>query len=203
MSTQNTIVIPFKAAADFSSYQYRLVKRGTGDNDVALAEAATAPILGAINQAPASGMPVGIQMGPVIKVVASAAISKGDKLTGTTGGKAVATTTAGQHFIGFALDAASADGDVIRCRVAPGVVASATASFTGSHTVTAGEDTANTVDIDTGLVSVSFAMVKIRRSGKYVSSDPAVSWSGANVTVANGSTYVLTENDVVDVLAFE
>lgn len=72
----------------------------------------------------------------------------------------------------------------------------------GSHSVTAGEDTANTTTIATGITAVSAAGVQIVRSGKVVSSDPAVSFSAGNLVVADGSSYVLTSGDVLNWWAF-
>lgn len=66
----------------------------------------------------------------------------------------------------------------------------------GKYTVTAGNDTANTVSIPAGLTVAGY-MVQIFRSGKQVSSDPAVSASTTNIVVADGSTYVLTAGDII------
>lgn len=52
-----------------------------------------------------------------VKVVASAAISKGAFVTATTGGKAVATTTTGNIVRGIALTPAAADGDIIEIQL--------------------------------------------------------------------------------------
>jgi LysM repeat protein len=70
----------------------------------------------------------------------------------------------------------------------------------GSYTVTASDDTAGTTTINTGL-TINTAIVQIIRSGKEVSSDPAISWSGSNLTVADGSTYVLTSGDKINWIA--
>lgn len=70
----------------------------------------------------------------------------------------------------------------------------------GNHTVSAGEDTAGTVSIAAGL-TVNTAIVQIKRSGAVATSDAAVSWSGTNITVADGATYVLTAGDVISWIA--
>ena len=54
-----------------------------------------------------------VQVYGTCKVVASAAISIGDKVTAAAGGKAVTTTTAGHIVRAIALEAAAADGDII------------------------------------------------------------------------------------------
>jgi hypothetical protein len=71
----------------------------------------------------------------------------------------------------------------------------------GSYTVTASDDTANTTTINTG-VTINTALIQIIRSGTVVSSDPVVSWATTNLTVADGSTYVLTNGDVINWVAF-
>lgn len=71
----------------------------------------------------------------------------------------------------------------------------------GSYTVVAADDTANTVALDTGLSSITVALVQVVRSGKASTSDAAVSWSGGTLTVADGSTYVLTTGDVLNWIA--
>lgn len=67
----------------------------------------------------------------------------------------------------------------------------------GTATVSAGEDTANTKTITTGFATTSAISVNIVRSGKIISSDPAVSLSSGNIVVADGSTYVLTAADTI------
>lgn len=77
----------------------------------------------------------------------------------------------------------------------------------GSYTVVAADDTANTVTIPTAKwfgakeVATGF-IVQIVRSGKVVSSDPAVSLSSNNLVVADGTTYVLTTNDVINYIVY-
>lgn len=77
----------------------------------------------------------------------------------------------------------------------------------GAYTVVAANDTANTVTIPTGKwfgkgeTAVGF-VVTIMRSGKQVSSDPAISLSSNNLVVADGSTYVLTTGDVINYIVY-
>jgi hypothetical protein len=71
----------------------------------------------------------------------------------------------------------------------------------GSYTVVAGDDTANTVDIDTKLSSVTTAVVQVIRAGKVATGDAAVSFAAGVLTVANGATYVLTTGDVLNWIA--
>lgn len=101
--------------ADLSAKQYYIVK--LTNNAAVLATAGTDAIVGTLDEVPqgttgscsiahVSGSGTG-------KVVASGAISVGDLLTATTGGKAIATTTANDFVFGRALQAATQDGDVI------------------------------------------------------------------------------------------
>jgi len=77
----------------------------------------------------------------------------------------------------------------------------------GKYTVVAGDDTANTVTIPVkqhlgaGENYTGF-IVQIIRSGKVVSSDPAVSLSSNNLVVADGTTYVLTTGDVINYIVY-
>lgn len=67
----------------------------------------------------------------------------------------------------------------------------------GAYTVTSGDDTANTTTIATGLSSISSVTVQVIRSNKVATSDAAITVSAGNLTVADGSTYVLTAGDVL------
>lgn len=71
----------------------------------------------------------------------------------------------------------------------------------GTHTVTAGEDSAGTVTIAAG-ITVAAAVVQVLRAGKAATSDAAISWTTTNLTVADGTTFALTANDVVSWIAF-
>ncbi|MFC8008945.1 DUF2190 family protein [Streptomyces cinereoruber] len=103
--------------ADAELTPRRFVKLTSTGIDVATA--GTDKIYGVMNKA--NTVPAG-ETAPVITegtaiVEASAAISKGAYVTATTGGKAVATTTAGHVVRGMALEAADADGDMIEIQL--------------------------------------------------------------------------------------
>lgn len=133
-----------------------------------------------------------------VPMIAAGAIAAGAVVYTAASGKINDVQATGAFRVGIALEAATADGDVIEI-LRDEVEAAAFAR--GAYTVTAGDDTANTVDITTGLDNVTAFLVQVVRSGKHVSSDPAVSVSGGTLTVANGSTYVLTAADVLHWLA--
>ena len=71
----------------------------------------------------------------------------------------------------------------------------------GQRTATSGEGAANTLDIATGLDTISSAIVQVIRAGKVATSDAAVSWTGGTITVANGSTFDLATGDVINWIA--
>jgi len=72
----------------------------------------------------------------------------------------------------------------------------------GVHTVTSTEAGANAVLIDTGVAGATGFIVQIARSGKVASSDAAVSIAAGVLTIADGSTYNVTENDVINWIVF-
>ena len=73
-----------------------------------------------------------------------------------------------------------------------------------SHTVTADEATANQAVLsEPEALSITGALVQILRSGVDVKSDAIVTFSGGDMTVADGaSTYDMTAGDVIEALAF-
>lgn len=97
------------AAADLSAKQFYLVAMSsTGWN---VAGAGTYPD-GVLQNKPASGAQCDVMVDGISKVVASAAIAKGARVSSTAAGKAVTAST-NDYTIGVALQAASADGDII------------------------------------------------------------------------------------------
>jgi hypothetical protein len=73
----------------------------------------------------------------------------------------------------------------------------------GTHTVTAGEETAGTLSVDTGLTAPTGFIVQILRAGAVATSDAALSLSDSDLVVADGSTYAMTDGDVINWIAFE
>lgn len=70
----------------------------------------------------------------------------------------------------------------------------------GFHTVTAGEATANLVDIVTGLADTALASiaVTVTRAGSIVTADAAITEPVAGtIRVADGSTYNTTAGDII------
>lgn len=76
----------------------------------------------------------------------------------------------------------------------------------GAYTCVTADDTAGTVDIDTGLATADVCIVQIYRSGVQLFLDQEVSISAGVITVADGSgtgaTFAVTAGDLVVYWAF-
>jgi hypothetical protein len=81
---------------------------------VVVATAGTDEVVAFAASAGSAGDYVAVQEGIVQYGIASAAISAGAKLAATTGGKLVTTTTDGHIVVGYAKEAAGADGDLFQ-----------------------------------------------------------------------------------------
>lgn len=113
------VVETYPASADLSSNQYYFVERSTGQL-AACNAAGDVATMGVLQDKPtAQGRPGEIVRMGFTKVVASAAITAGDKITTTNAGKAVtvdptgAGGDAGYAVLGEALETATADGQII------------------------------------------------------------------------------------------
>ena len=104
------------AGENLASAQYYIVQLSATGN-IEVAEGATDLIVGVLQNKPASGEAALYRFAGTTKVVASAAIAIGAFVTTTATGKAVTTTTAGDHVVGRALEAAAADGDIIEIQL--------------------------------------------------------------------------------------
>lgn len=113
--SSNTVYKTFVAENDLSSARHRFVELGAGANQVDLVDNVADIPVGVVTDfyRGTAGMPVTVAIAGTCKVVASAAITKGAWVGSTNGGKAVAKTSNGDVVRGFALEAASADGDII------------------------------------------------------------------------------------------
>lgn len=106
---------------------YRIVKAGTAVGTCVKAAAATDKLLGTSDGDDAgiisfaAGDAVDVAVGPVGKVRLGGTVAVGDILTSNADGKAIATTTAGNRYIGLAEVAGVAD-DVITYLRSPGLI---------------------------------------------------------------------------------
>lgn len=112
--------VSIEASADLSALQFTAVKMGTG-RKIASATAATDTIIGVLMNKPVSGQPGEVAIAGIAKGIAGGTIAAGDKLTATTGGKFITTTTDHDRIVGYAGEAAVAN-DVFSIQVAPGMV---------------------------------------------------------------------------------
>lgn len=107
---------PFIAGADLSNYQYHFVKLGSTQNTVVLATAATDDIIGILENNPKSGWEAKVVLlnaQGTMNVIAGGAIAQGAKVTCNGSSRATSTVNSGDFVCGTAVDAASANGDVI------------------------------------------------------------------------------------------
>lgn len=72
----------------------------------------------------------------------------------------------------------------------------------GSHEVTAGEETAETLDIDSGNESAVGFIVQIYRAGVNVTADAEMSLASGVLTIDGATTYEVTEGDVINYIIF-
>lgn len=107
---------PFEAAADLSAKQFFFVKVDSAGK-VALAAADNLAI-GVLQNKPKSAEAASVRVHGISKVVAGAAITRGDRVGSDANGKARGGVIVGVT-LGVALETASADGDVIAVLLHP------------------------------------------------------------------------------------
>jgi hypothetical protein len=112
----------FVTGADLSTYKNRFMKI-TADNTVGLATANTDPIIGVLYDIPyaAAAAQAAVMLSGTPMIMAGGAITAGARCTTTAAGKLVAATT-GQNVHAIAIQAATADGDLIQCKLQNGYV---------------------------------------------------------------------------------
>jgi hypothetical protein len=116
MATQLTGIVR-SFTADAAITKNRVVKITSTGVDVATAD--TDKVIGVSTLTVATGDQCPVQLSGTCKITASAAISAGDLVVATTGGKIATTTTDKKRVIGTALEAATADGDLIEVLLTP------------------------------------------------------------------------------------
>ncbi len=122
MALQNPM-LDLAKTADGAIAIHRIVKPGSAANDVSQAAAATDALTGVAQHAAADNEVVRVAYAGRVKVEAGAAYSDGALLTSDANGKAVAAAPAtgtNNRVIGYALEAASADGDLVEIMLYPG-----------------------------------------------------------------------------------
>lgn len=115
--TEDIKCITLEAGADLSALQFTAIGLGV-DKLAASAVAATAPIVGILQNKPTAGQAAAVAVSGVAKAKAGGAWSSGDSLTATTGGVLIATTTNNHHIVGVALEDAATN-DIAQVLVRP------------------------------------------------------------------------------------
>ena len=101
---------------------FTIVRYGSADGTCTPATAATDALIGASDGLDkASGEMVDVAIGEIGEVRIGGTVTRGAALTANASSLAIATTTTGNRIIGFAEQSGAAN-DVIRYRVAPGVL---------------------------------------------------------------------------------
>src|SRR5947207_15529392 len=96
--------------ADNTITQYAILKVTSTGVDVATGD--TDKIIGVAQQAAAAGEHVCVRFAGTSKIVSSGSIVAGDRITATTAGKGVTTTTNLKNFVGVALEAGRKSSDI-------------------------------------------------------------------------------------------
>jgi len=104
------------AAADLSGLQYHIVRLSAAKNMNVASDATNSALIGVLQTVPQANEWGTVADGGISKVVAGGAITVGDILTCNGSGRA-ATVASGQVAFGRALEAATANGDVITARL--------------------------------------------------------------------------------------
>ena len=107
------------AGEDLTGEQFHIVYIDAA-NGVKHATGSTVRGIGVLRNSPDSGEPCDIARHGIAKVKASAAITAGALLTSDADGKAAATTTAAHYLVGQAIEAASAENQIIPVLLFPG-----------------------------------------------------------------------------------
>ena len=122
----SNLILATNYVADSAIPKYRLVKHGMGDRSVIPAVAATDSSIGVTHELDtAAGERVDVWHVGIAYVEAGAAVARGAPVTADAQGRGVtAAPAAGSNarVVGFALEAATAAGDVIRVLLSPCVM---------------------------------------------------------------------------------
>ena len=124
-SINNSATLAIKAGAEIADVRFKAVKLDTDGNAVLASVKGEAflgiaiPTTGNAEGKVAKGGIIDVQIKDIGLAVAGAAVEAGKPLTTDANGKLVAAAS-GNFIIGYALDAAKADGDIISVQVAKG-----------------------------------------------------------------------------------
>jgi len=112
MTEQNLTLITMEAGQDLSAKQYYFVSLASDGQIDPTGDGANSE--GVLQNAPsAAGYSATVAIAGISQVVAGAAITRGASVASGSAGKAK-TAASGNRVLGIAMDAAAADGDIIR-----------------------------------------------------------------------------------------
>jgi Uncharacterized conserved protein (DUF2190) len=103
--------------ADNTITQYAIVKVTTTGVDVATGD--TDKMIGVAQNAAAATEQVTVRFAGTAKIISSGSIVAGDRITATTSGKGVTTTTDHKTVVGVALEAGTVSGDYCEVLLTP------------------------------------------------------------------------------------
>ena len=108
----------YLAGADLSAKQYYAVKFASTAGEVVVSAAGSDSHAGILQNDPADGEVADVAVLGIAKASAEGSISVGDFVTSNSTGQLQTTTTANDHVIGVALEAATTANDIIMVAVA-------------------------------------------------------------------------------------
>jgi len=110
---QSVNCLSLEAGSDLSAAQHLFVDVAT-DKQVDVVATKGAKAVGVLQDKPAAAGRIGsVAIGGITKVKAGAAFNAGAELISTAAGKAIVTDAVNQYIMGTALEAATADGDIV------------------------------------------------------------------------------------------
>lgn len=121
---QNGLKLNFKQE-NTTIEQYRVVKLGTGADEVVAAVDGASPIIGISNESADSttGNPVGVIVDGTAKLTILAATTKGAYIKGTTAWKGASTTVDTENFVWILLETTTVANQVAEVAIRPGTFA--------------------------------------------------------------------------------
>jgi hypothetical protein len=121
LSSSNYITLPgLTASATLAAKQYYVVKMASTAKQVIVGAAATDAVIGVVQNDPAAGEEALVAIAGACKAAAEASVSAGDFVASSTTGRVKTTTTGNDDYVGKAIEASSAAGDIITIILAIG-----------------------------------------------------------------------------------
>lgn len=161
---QSLMNVTAKAGSAINKYYFMELSTSV-EGQVDEANAATDKAYGVSQQsADAAGDSVDVMITGITKVVAGAAISLGDYVGPSSAGKAVTKSVPGQRARGIALQAASADGDIISILLVDVLVPGTHAVIAAGNFTTEGGDAAEQATV-AGVLATDIVIASLETEG--------------------------------------